>query len=120
MAIQLLKQYPELAIYRFKNDEHTPWNSGFYGKDDENVLWSGDFINIKSMKTYYNSISNVSIRYIDRLGRCSETVIYRYNTWWFIDTAKKQYCVDTLRRSFIDAKPMKTYLNSRRTSSPST
>ena len=32
MVIQLLKQYPELAIYWYKDDEHTPQNGGFYRK----------------------------------------------------------------------------------------
>ena len=32
MAIQLLKPYPELAIYRCKNDEHTPKNGDFNQK----------------------------------------------------------------------------------------
>ena len=35
-----------------KNDEHTPKNGHFYQKNDENILWSGDFINTKHMKTY--------------------------------------------------------------------
>ena len=48
MVIQLLKQYPELAIYWYKDDEHTPQNGGFY----RNVLWSGYFIDIKPTKTY--------------------------------------------------------------------
>ena len=49
--IQLLKLRLELTIYQRKNDEHIPKTSDFYSKNDENILWSGDFINIKHMKT---------------------------------------------------------------------
>ena len=34
-------------------------SGGFNRKNDENILWSGDFIDIKPMKTYQNSISSV-------------------------------------------------------------
>ena len=32
--------------------------------------------------------------------------------WWFIDTPKNNLWFDTLKRKFIDAKPMKTYFDS--------
>ena len=52
MATQSIKLYHKLTIYRSKNDKKTPRNGGFYQKNDENVLWSGDSIDIKPMKTY--------------------------------------------------------------------
>ena len=51
-AIQLLNLYSEAVIYRCKSDENTPLSGGSYKKTDENVLWGGDFIDIKPMKTY--------------------------------------------------------------------
>ena len=38
MTIQLLKLYHEVSIYERKNDEHTPENSDFNRKNDENIL----------------------------------------------------------------------------------
>ena len=38
MMIQLLKLYLELAIYRWKNDEHTQQNGDFYRKNEENFF----------------------------------------------------------------------------------
>ena len=52
MATQSIKLYHKLTIYRCKNDKNTPRNGGFYQKNDESVLWSGDSIDIKPMKTY--------------------------------------------------------------------
>ena len=37
------------------------------------------------------------VRHIDCLDSCSEAVIYRYETWWFINTMKKKYCADILK-----------------------
>ena len=35
-----------------KNNKNTPKNDGFYWKNDKNMLWGDDFINIKHMKIY--------------------------------------------------------------------
>ena len=52
MEIQLLKQYAELAIYRCKNDEHTPRNGGFYRKRRWKRTLKGWFYQYKTYETY--------------------------------------------------------------------
>ena len=61
-----------------------------------------------------------SFRHIDFLGKYSEAVIYQYRNnegMVIYRYTKKNLWVDTLARKFIDAKPMKMYLNSRHTNS---
>ena len=101
-----------MTIYRCKNNEHTPKNSDFNQKNDENILEGGDFITIKSMKTYQNSIRNVPLRHIDCLSNHSEAVIYP-NEGVVIYSHTKTTFESTLRSAnSFDSKLMKTCIYS--------
>ena len=103
-----------MTIYRCKNNEHTPRNSDFNQKNDESILEGGDFITIKPMKTYQNSICNVPLRHIDCLSNHSEAVIYP-NEGVVIYSHAKTTFESTLRSAnSFDSKPMKTCIYSRR------
>ena len=80
MMIQLLKLYLEAWIYWCKNDEYTPKNDSFFflQKNDENILWGGDFIDKNLWKHTKIQFLMSPFRHTDCLNKFFEAVIYGY------------------------------------------